>query len=480
MNNADLSFQNYVAGRFVAGSPGEIEVRNPASEARIGSVTNGDNALMEEAVASARAAQAGWAARPANERGQFLRKIAAGIRQNAEHLARTVMLEQGKVLALAQMEVGVTAEYLDYYAEWARRIEGEIITSDRPRENILMFRRPLGVVAGILPWNFPLFMVARKLAPALVTGNTIVIKPSEETPYSAYEFAKIAADAGLPAGVFNLVGGLGKSVGALLAAHPHVDMVSFTGSAAAGSAIMASAARNVTKVSLELGGKAPTIVLADANIDLAVNALRASKSLNSGQNCNCPERVYVERSVCAEFTEKLAAAFSSIRVGDPLGDKPVEMGPLINRAAVDRLQSLVDDARQKGSEVLAGGRGTTAGEGCYFEPTVLSGTRADMQIMQREIFGPVAVVDPIEDLDEAIERANDSEYGLTSSIFTNNLNAAMHAINSLKFGETYVNRENFEAIQGFHAGVRRSGFGGDDGKHGLYEYMYTQVAYIQG
>jgi lactaldehyde dehydrogenase / glycolaldehyde dehydrogenase len=322
-------------------------------------------------------------------------------------------------------------------------------------------------------------MVARKLAPALVTGNTIVIKPSEETPYSAHAFARIAAEAGLPAGVFNLVAGPGHSVGQALVAHPQVDMISFTGSSAAGSAIMANAARNLTKVSLELGGKAPAIVLADANLDLAVGMLKASKSINSGQACNCTERVYVQRAVHAEFCAKLAAAVGSIRHGDPLGTQPVEMGPLINRAAVERITRLVDDARAQGAEILTGGRAADSGPGHHYPPTVISGTHAGMHILQREIFGPVILVDAIEDLEEGIARSNDSEYGLSSSIFTTSLAATMQAINGLKFGETYVNRENFEAIQGFHAGVRRSGIGGADGKHGLYEFTHTQVAYIQ-
>jgi lactaldehyde dehydrogenase/glycolaldehyde dehydrogenase len=363
-------------------------------------------------------------------------------------------------------------------AEWGRRIEGEVITSDRPGENIFLFRRPLGVVVGILPWNFPLFMVARKAAPALITGNTIVIKPSEETPYCAYEFAKIVAKAELPAGVFNLVGGYGKTVGEALVANPDVNMVSFTGSSAAGAAIMANAARNVTKVSLELGGKAPCIVLDDANIDLAVGTLKVQKSINTGQACNCSERVYVHRKIYDQFAEKLAAAVGSISYGDPMGSAPIEMGPLINRAAVDRLTQLVDDARSKGAEVMSGGSAGD-GKGFHFKPTVISRTAPGMQILQREIFGPVVLVDPIDDLEQGIALANASEYGLTSSIFTTSLNSAMRAINGLKYGETYVNRENFEAIQGFHAGVRRSGIGGADGKHGLYEYTHTQVAYIQ-
>lgn len=481
MTTADFHFEHYVGGRFTSTSAhaDRQPVFNPATGACLGHMPHGNAALVDEAVAAARAAQDAWAALPAQERGGHLHRIAQAVRAHAPRLARLIAAEQGKVLPLAEMEVHFTADYLDYSAEWARRIEGEVITSDRPREHIFLFRRPLGVIAGILPWNFPLFMVARKMAPALVTGNTIVIKPSEETPYSAHALARLVDEAGLPAGVFNLVAGPGHGVGDALAGHGDVNMVSFTGSSEAGAAIMANAARHVTKVSLELGGKAPAIVLADADVDLAVAMLKASKSINSGQACNCTERVYVQRAVHAEFCDKLAAAVGSIRYGDPLGEQPVEMGPLIHRNSVARISRLVDDARTRGAEILTGGRVAELGAGCHYEPTVISRTTANMQILQQEIFGPVILVDAIDDLDEGIARANASEYGLSSSIFTRNLSAALHAIEQLKFGETYVNRENFEAIQGFHAGVRRSGIGGADGKHGLYEFTHTQVAYIQ-
>lgn len=473
-----LTFQHFIDGQFRDDSVSIIEVFNPATEQSLGFTPDGGAAMAEQAIGAAQAAQAAWAALPAIARAQYLRKIAAGIRENAAQIANVIAREQGKVLSLALLEVGLTAEYLDYYAEWARRIEGEIISSDRPGENVLLFRRPLGVVAGILPWNFPFFMVARKVAPALITGNTIVIKPSEETPFSAFEFARMVAAAGVPEGVFNLVNGTGASVGQTLVASKHVDMVSFTGSSPAGSAIMANAAQNVTKVSLELGGKAPAIVLADADLDLAAAALRGAKAMNTGQACNSPERVYVQRSVYDALCDKLQAGFASIRSGDPLADG-TEMGSLINRAAVERVDRLVADARSKGAEVLIGGNGHEKGQGCFFEPTILLNTRAGMDVLQREIFGPMLLVEPVDDLEQAIALSNDSEYGLTSSIFTSNLNSAMRAISALKFGETYVNRENFEAIQGFHAGVRRSGIGGADGKHGLYEYTHTQVAYIQ-
>lgn len=473
----ELKFQTYIGGKFLPAA-GAIEVLNPATGQVIGEVPDADAGVVDAALRAADAAQPEWARIPAHSRGLMLRAIAAKVRENATELARITAIEQGKVLPLAAMEVALTAEYLDYMAEWGRRIEGEVITSDRPGETMLLFRRPMGVVAGILPWNFPLFMIARKMAPALITGNAIVIKPSEETPFGAAAFARLVAETDLPPGIFNLVCGLGPTTGEALVSHPLVQMVSFTGSSAAGSAIMASAARNVTKVNLELGGKAPAIVLDDANIDLAVGTLAASKTINTGQACNCAERVYVHEAVAQEFRDKLAGAMEAITHGDPFGEEAVAMGPLINRTAVQRIGALVDNARSLGAQVLAGGA-MVDGAGCHYRPTVVAGTTPDMDIMHREIFGPVIVVNEIGSLDEGIALANASEYGLTSSIFTDSLSSTMKAIAELRFGETYVNRENFEAIQGFHAGVRKSGIGGTDGKHGLYEYTHTQVAYIQ-
>jgi lactaldehyde dehydrogenase/glycolaldehyde dehydrogenase len=282
---------------------------------------------VNAAVLAAERAQGPWAALPAIRRAGHLREIAALIRANRESLARVITEEQGKILSLAQVEVDFSADYLDYMAEFARRYEGEIIQSDRPGENILLFKMPIGVIAGILPWNFPFFLIVRKMAPALVTGNTIVIKPSSETPNNAFEFARLVAQSSLPKGVFNLVSGAGSVVGNALASHPKVGMVSLTGSVEGGVAVMRAAAENVTKVSLELGGKAPAIVMADADLDLAVQAIRASRIINTGQVCNCAERVYVQESAAAEFTERITDAMQRTIVGDPF-DPATEMGPL--------------------------------------------------------------------------------------------------------------------------------------------------------
>lgn len=472
------TYKNYINNQFV-GSEQLVEVRNPSDHALLGRVPEASAEQVEQAVAAARAAQKGWAAKPAIERAGYLHRIADRVRANAPRLAAIITREGGKVSALADVEVNFTADYLDYMAEWARRLEGEVLTSDRAGEHIFLLRKPLGVVAGILPWNFPFFLIARKMAPALLTGNTIVIKPSEETPINCFEFAKLVAEIDLPSGVFNVVGGTGAGAGSALTRHAGVDLISFTGSVATGSRIMAAAAPNITKLNLELGGKAPAIVLADADLELAVNAIKASRVINTGQVCNCAERVYVERKVADAFIDKLGSAMAATRYGDPSVEQDLDMGPLINQAGLDKVAQMVRTATGQGAQIVTGGAVADLGRGFHYQPTVLAGCSADMEIMRKEIFGPVLPIQIVDDLDEAIALSNASEYGLTSSIYTRHLSAALKACRELDFGETYINRENFEAMQGFHAGTRKSGIGGADGKHGLYEYTHTHVIYAQ-
>jgi len=475
-----IEISNYVDGRFApAHRQDRIEVFNPATEEVLTTQPRTDATGVEAAVAAATAAFGEWSRKPAIERAGTLRAIAQKIRGRAKELSETIVQEQGKIAGLAEVEVAFTADYLDYMAEWARRIEGEIITSDRPGENIFLFRQPIGVVGGILPWNFPFFLIARKLAPALVTGNTIVIKPSEETPINAFMFAELLHQAGLPKGVANFIFGDGAQTGAALAGSPGIDMISFTGSVQIGSAIMSAASRNITKVNLELGGKAPAIVMEDADLDGAVRNITDSRVINSGQVCNCAERIFVSRKVVDAFVEKLAKSMSGVTYGDPSTQKDVQMGPLINRAALDKVSAMVARATAQGAQVVTGGAAAEAATGAYYLPTVLMNCDSSWEIMQKEIFGPVLPVNVVDDLDEAIARANDSDYGLTSSIYTSDIRNVMKASNELRFGETYVNRENFEAMQGFHAGVRKSGIGGADGKHGLYEFTQTHAVYVQ-
>jgi lactaldehyde dehydrogenase / glycolaldehyde dehydrogenase len=473
-------FDNFVNGRFVSSSGMDrVVVTNPANGEEICSVPNSTQHDLDVALESARKAQTGWAKEPAIARAKLLKRIAAKIRENLEPLARIITEEQGKPLGLSRVEVDFTADYFDYMAEWGRRIEGEIIQSDRPGETILLFRQPIGVVGGILPWNFPFFLIARKAGPALITGNTIVIKPSEETPYCAVKFCELLGQLGSPAGLINVIHGRGASMGHLLASSPRIGMISFTGSVETGSAIMSAAAANLTKVNLELGGKAPAIVMADADINRAVEAIRSSRIINSGQVCNCVERVYVQRSIADQFADKLSEAMKSTHYGDPNRDEAVAYGPLINEAGFRKVESLVESAVKAGATLLTGGKRGAGEKGYFYEPTVLAGCTQEMEIVRKEIFGPVIPLVEFGDLDEAIAYANDSEYGLTSSIYTRDLNVALRACQEIRFGETYINRENFEAMQGFHAGWRKSGIGGADGKHGLYEFLQTHVVYLQ-
>ena len=397
-----------------------------------------------------------------------------------------------------------TAEYFDYYAGWARIYEaGEIISSDDPNEHIYLHKIPLGVSVGICPWNFPVFVMARKLAPALVTGNTVVVKSSEVTPLTCARIAELwtaSDDAALPPkGTYSVITGLGSTVGAsaksvgsrrwrevltmsaqvgaALVSSPLVDIVSMTGSVATGKAIMKSAAEHMTKVSLELGGKAPAIVCADADLDLAVKGILASRICFSGQVCNCCERVYVHESIRDKFLNKLVAAMESVKVGAP-ADDGVDICGLVSSMQFDKVKGMVDRAVAGGAKVECGGDTLPVVKYGY-QPTVLTNVKQSDEIVQEEIFGPVLPVMTFKTMDEAFDLACDTKFGLTSSIYTTNVDIAERAKNELRFGETYVNRENFEAIQGFHAGMRQSGIGGADGKHGLEEYLASHVVYVR-
>ena len=448
------TYQNYINGQFIDAADTH-DVINPSTGQVLAHAPSSDIAAVNEAVAAAKAAQVHWAELPNIERAGYLTAIAAKLRDNVDCFAHYLVEEQGKVQALAEVEVSFTADYFDYMAGWARRLEGEVIPSDRPGEMIFLTYDPIGVVGGILPWNFPFFLIARKMAPALLTGNTIVIKPSMETPINAFEFCKIVDEVGLPAGVFNMVGGSGQR-------------------------IMEQAGSTLTRVNLELGGKAPAIVLADADLDLAATAIWNSRVINTGQVCNCAEVVLVEESAHDDLLAKLVEKMESTQYGNPVDIRELDMGPLITPEAMDKLDEMIEAAVAAGCRVETGGaRATEKGEGNFYQPTVLSGATADMAIAREEIFGPVLPVVKVKDLDEAIAIANESDYGLTSSIFTNNINAALKAARQLQYGETYINREHFEAMQGFHAGRRNSGIGGADGKHGLMEYVETHVTYIQ-
>lgn len=472
------SYQLYINGEFTDGSKGEtLDVLNPATEEVVSKIQNGSEEDVNRAIEAAHSAFLTWEKVPSKERASYLHKIADKLEERRDEFVQLLTMENGKTIDASEGEIDLSIEYFRYMAGWALRYEGEILESERSNENILVYKKPIGVVAGIVPWNFPMFILARKVAPAIVTGCTIVLKPSQYTPNTACEFAKIIDEVELPKGVFNLVTGKGSDIGNPLSGHPKVRMVSMTGSYPAGSKVMEAASKSITKVNLELGGKAPAIVTKHADIDLAVEKIKTSRITNSGQACTNAERVYVHESVADEFIEKITDAFRQTSVGDPT-DRNNEIGPLVNQDRLDAVTEMVNNAVENGARILTGGKPLDA-KGYYYEPTILTDVKQDMEIIQEEIFGPVLPIMTYKDFDEVIELANDTEYGLSSSIFSENLHEIMRAANELRYGETFVNRENFEAINGFHAGRAQSGIGGADGKHGLNEYLETHVVYLE-
>ncbi|WP_299430082.1 aldehyde dehydrogenase [uncultured Maribacter sp.] len=474
-------YKQFINGQFIdSKATSVIEILNPCTEEVISTISTGTVEDANNALEAAQASQPAWEALPAIQRAAYLHKMADVIRENRIFLAETLSREQAKVIGLAQVEIDVTADYFDYNAGWARRIEGEIIQSDREKEHIYLHKVPIGVAVGICPWNFPFFVMARKVAASLITGNTCVIKPSSEAPNTIMEFADFIQKIELPAGVLNFVCGAGRTVGNALSKSPITGIISLTGSVGAGQKVISAAAENITKVSLELGGKAPAIVCADANMDLAINSVVSSKVIFSGQVCNCAERVYVEDSIYDEFVDKLTKKMSEVTIEDALTGTNADMSSLVSKDQLDKITEMVEFAKKEGAEVLVGGgQPDKFDRGYFYEPTVITGCSQDSQIIQEEVFGPVLPVMKFNTLDEAIAMSNDTEFGLTSSIFSENFNNIMKATNGLHFGETYVNREHFEAIQGFHAGWKKSGVGGADGKYGMEEYLHTKVVYAK-
>ncbi len=473
-------YRHYINGQWVSSTGKEfIEVENPATEEIIAQVPNGTADDAERALEAARAAQPGWEALPPVERGTLLRRLAQLILENRERLARLVVAEQGKPLAEARGEIDGTALYLTHAAEEARRITGDILPSDNPDEQIWIQRAAYGVVVGLTAWNYPAALTTRKMGPALIAGNTIVIKSHEGTPLSALEIAQLAQQAGLPPGVMNVVSGLGKTVGETLVRHPITQLISVTGSVRAGREIYRAGAEDLKVLRLELGGKAPLVVAEDADIGAAVKAAVASRFENCGQICICNERMYLHEKIANQFMERFVESVKRLKIGNPL--ELVDIGPKFSRAELEKVEAMVGEAVKAGAKVVTGGKrpgGSEFSRGHWYEPTVLTGVRNDMAIMQREVFGPVIPAMTVTDFDEGLTLANDSTYGLSAYVFTKDLRRLMRLVRELKFGEIYVNRGGGDAVHAYHSGYRHSGLGGEDGKYGLEGYLRKKTIYV--
>jgi succinate-semialdehyde dehydrogenase/glutarate-semialdehyde dehydrogenase len=468
--------QCLIGGEWV-GTP-VSEVRNPATGKVLARVPDLGRTETKAAIEAAANAFPEWSSRVAKERAVILRRWYELQVANKEDLALLMTSEQGKPLAEARSEVDYAASFVELNAEQAKRLYGEIIPSPKKSGRILVLKQPIGVVGAITPWNFPLAMITRKIAPALAAGCTVVAKPAPETPLSALALAVLAERAGMPPGVLNVVTGDAQAIGAELTSNPIVRMITFTGSTEVGKLLMTQAAGTVKKLSLELGGKAPFIVFDDADLDAAVAGALASKYRNSGQTCVSADRILVQDGIYDRFAEKLTGEVLKLKVGD--GAKPgVTQGPLINEAAVAKVEGHIRDAIAKGARVVTGGKRHALG-GTFYEPTVLTDVTPSMQLAQEETFGPVAPLFRFRDEEEAIAIANDTPYGLASYFYTRDLARAWRVAEALEYGIVGINEGIISSELAPFGGVKESGLGREGSHHGIEEFVELKYVMMGG
>mgnify|MGYP001019283863 CR=1 FL=1 len=468
----------YINGKWKNSCKEEmIDVINPSNGDIVGRVPKAGAQETKEAIDSAHDAFKEWSSLPAQKRGQILQKWAKLILENRDDIARTLTLEQGKPLSEALGEVGAAASFLEWYGEEAKRVYGEIIPASNSKKRIMVIRQAVGVVAAITPWNFPASMVTRKIAPALAVGCTVVLKPASQTPLTAIKIVELAHQAGLPRGVVNMITGPANIIGQTLMEDKRVNKITFTGSTDVGKLLMKQSAHTIKRVSLELGGHAPYIVFADADIDKAVKEVMGAKIRNCGQMCVAINRFYVHDSIMEEFLEKLRASFSQYKIGDGF-EEGVHLGPLINKESYDKVNYHLEDALNKGGQVFFGGRGyhraDTEKAGYFFEPTILINVKDNMLIMKEETFGPIIPIKSFGEEEEVIRAANNTNYGLAAYVFTQDLSRSIRVSEKLEYGIIGLNDGTPSTVQAPFGGFKESGLGREGGHHGLDAFLETK------
>src|SRR5699024_994877 len=470
--------QLFINNEFVESkSTDTMDVINPATEEKIDTITFATESEVNSAVEKSKHAQLEWEKVPQPTRADHVKMLIPLLEEHKDEIAKLYVQEQGKTLASAKGEIDKSIHFIDYMTSQSMNNKGEVLQNSRENETILLTKKPIGVTAGIVPWNAHIMVFMRKVVPALVTGCSVVIKPCEATSLITLKMVELIRESTIPAGLIQIIPGKGETVGTQLAQHPDIQLISLTGSMRAGKSVYAESANTVKKVNLELGGNAPVLVTSKANLDKAIDYIVTARVNNAGQVCTCPERVFVHQDIHDIFINKLKAKMEQLKVGDPFSED-TDYGAIINQQQLDSIDKKVQNAVNNGAKLITGGHKIDC-PGYFYEPTILDYVDLSAPAFKEEIFGPVLPIVTYTDFNYAIEQANDTKAGLSSFIFSEDLKEIMTATEQLKFGEVYANCEAEEVVNGFHAGWRESGIGGADGIHGLNEYYNTTVSYIR-